>query len=564
MNNTSKYTFDSKIIAFESFKNNSPNKTEISLIPNSNKTHSEMKKQLIETYIGKLIILMETQVNDTINYLQSTKTIKCQLEYNKLLSSVNEINKDIKLIKKVKDTKIQTILKGKVQTIKGKSIVPVNFVEKYNIFISKQNKSEQNLVKAIKTVGMPIRSYKTKIIFNNEQKKILLQWFDTATKVYNKCVDCFNSNDPNFPKNFMAGKKYIFDLLFSDSSKMNAPYDILTYEVKCFYENLSSCYSNRSNGNINKFIIKHKNSNKYQTISIYKNCINKNGIYTTSLGKLPNFNKLVNVNRFDCDCKLSYERTTGNFYVYVPQYIENEIIKDRKRICAIDPGEKVPFTYYSLDDYGLIGNDIRVQIIDKETKIRNYQRLLNKKINKNGKKINKKKIKKKINKEYKKISGIVNELHKKSALYFCRNYDIILIPKFETQSMICDKVVIKQQVKKNYDEIKIENQDNKENLRNKLKEYRRRRRLNCRVKFVLNQLSHYKFKQHLFAKAEEYGCLCVEVTEEYTSQLCGVCGQLSKNYIKRMKKCTHCKAEINRDVNGSRNILLKYISNYLQ
>ena len=100
-------------------------------------------------------------------------------------------------------------------------------------------------------------------------------------------------------------------------------------------------------------------------------------------------------------------------------------------------------------------------------------------------------------------------------------------------------------------------------LKNELKKYKRKTRLNGRVKFVLSQLSHYKFKQHLLRKAEEYGCLCVIVTEEYTTQLCTKCGKLSSDCIGRMKKCAHCGHEINRDVNGARNGLLKNISPYL-
>ena len=70
-------------------------------------------------------------------------------------------------------------------------------------------------------------------------------------------------------------------------------------------------------------------------------------------------------------------------------------------------------------------------------------------------------------------------------------------------------------------------------------------------------LSHYKFRQHLINKGNEYGCKVVVVTEEYTSKTCTNCGAVSEYYRKRMKKCPKCNYEIDRDVNGSRNILLK-------
>ncbi len=65
---------------------------------------------------------------------------------------------------------------------------------------------------------------------------------------------------------------------------------------------------------------------------------------------------------------------------------------------------------------------------------------------------------------------------------------------------------------------------------------------------------HYNFRQHLFLKGKEYGC---EVTEEYTSKCCTSCGIISETYKKRKKICTNCSYNIDRDINGSRNILLK-------
>lgn len=217
-----------------------------------------------------------------------------------------------------------------------------------------------------------------------------------------------------------------------------------------------------------------------------------------------------------------------------------------------------------MDDYGFIGENIRKPILLIESKIRKYQRLLNKRKNKKGKTIKKSKIILKINLLYKKINGIVNELHKKTALFLCKNYNIILLPKFETQKMLSDKNEIKIKVNDNINKIKENKKENIIELKEELKKYKKKRRLNNRVKFVLNQLSHYKFKQHLLSKAKEYGCLCIEVTEEYTSQLCSLCGKLDKTYIGRTKRCNYCKAEINRDVNGSRNILIKNLQSYLK
>ena len=86
---------------------------------------------------------------------------------------------------------------------------------------------------------------------------------------------------------------------------------------------------------------------------------------------------------------------------------------------------------------------------------------------------------------------------------------------------------------------------------------RKKNYLGRETKYVLGKLSHYKFKQQLAHKCAEHGCELKIVTEEYTSQCCTKCGMLSKIYTNRLKKCTNCSYEINRDINGARNIFLK-------
>jgi putative transposase len=80
------------------------------------------------------------------------------------------------------------------------------------------------------------------------------------------------------------------------------------------------------------------------------------------------------------------------------------------------------------------------------------------------------------------------------------------------------------------------------------------------IKFVLNQISQYKFQQHLQHKCDEYGCKLLIVTEKYTLQCCEHCGNLSKKFNKRIKTCNYCGTIYHRDING--NISLKYATKY--
>lgn len=74
----------------------------------------------------------------------------------------------------------------------------------------------------------------------------------------------------------------------------------------------------------------------------------------------------------------------------------------------------------------------------------------------------------------------------------------------------------------------IKKEKNRNILKEKIKSFRRRSKLNGRVKFVLLRLSHYKFRQHLLHKCKEYGCQISVNSEEYTSKCCGKCGFLSE------------------------------------
>lgn len=285
-------------------------------------------------------------------------------------------------------------------------------------------------------------------------------------------------------------------------------------------------------------------------------------------------NKDFKFSEIVCDCKLTHDKITGKYILYAPQYIKGKVINNRSKIVSLDPGEKSFMAFYGLDHIGMIGEDIRIKILEQEKNIRQSQRKLSKvkeclaitnekerneifnKIKiKCRRKI--KRIKKAMNKYYRKIKNIVKELHNKTALFLCKNYDIVLIPVFETQRMISNGDEIKktpQQIKKNIIE-------NSQQINTDLKKYKKKSVLNSRVKFVLNMLSHYKFRQHLLAKGEEYGCLIKVVTEEYTSVACGKCGKLSKKYSNRIKECTdaNCKFKIDRDFNGSRLIMIKNI-----
>lgn len=122
------------------------------------------------------------------------------------------------------------------------------------------------------------------------------------------------------------------------------------------------------------------------------------------------------------------------------------------------------------------------------------------------------------------VSNLQLELHNKTSRFLCENYKNIYIPKLTSGNDIIKKT---------------------------------KRKLKTKTVRAMVILAHCKFVEKLKTKALEYTNVKVHVvTEEYTSQTCLKCHQKTKT-TQEIFKCKSCGFKIDRDVLGSRNILLK-------
>lgn len=127
-----------------------------------------------------------------------------------------------------------------------------------------------------------------------------------------------------------------------------------------------------------------------------------------------------------------------------------------------------------------------------------------------------------------KIRRLVDELHCKTAKFLVDNYDVVLLPSFETAQMA----------------------DRRDG----------RRRISSKSVRGMMGWAHYRFKQRLLNKAYSSGgkCKVVICKEDYTSKTCTKCGQLNNALgAAKVFNCAVCSLHIGRDFNGARNILLK-------
>jgi putative transposase len=255
-----------------------------------------------------------------------------------------------------------------------------------------------------------------------------------------------------------------------------------------------------------------------QSCVIKPESVTQNGIYATISGKLKTSEPLYT------DGESILKRENGKYFVIVAIKNTDEFAEfgvaceNQAGIVAIDPGVRTFATFYSGDACGKIGEADYARIarlclsldklISRKDKSRNHRE--------------RRSLNKAIQRHRAKIHNLIDELHKKTALFFVRNFDMILLPSFETKQM-SDKSTRKI---------------TKKSVRSML------------------TFSHFRFKQYLNHKADEYGKKVVEVNEAYTSKTASWTGEVQENLgSKRFVRSSGIT--VDRDINGARGIMLR-------
>lgn len=231
------------------------------------------------------------------------------------------------------------------------------------------------------------------------------------------------------------------------------------------------------------------------------------------------------------DCRLRWTKK-GEFYLHIPvvSKTDAETPDNQGRIVSGDPGVRTFLTTYSPTDnssYKLGDNDIQRLVrlglhIDKLTS--NLALLKqNKSIQRKKRHTRYLKLLKVLIKSRERVRNLVRELHYKVIKFLFARYDIIILPATNISSMV----------------------------------KKAKRKIKSKTVRSLLSWSHYKFRCRLEAMCKKYDKLLNLTTEEYTTKTCSNCGWLhttiggNKKFI-----CKNCGVKIDRDVNGSRGILI--------
>ncbi len=215
----------------------------------------------------------------------------------------------------------------------------------------------------------------------------------------------------------------------------------------------------------------------------------------------------------------------GRFYMCVAY---KEKIKPRDssgNIVALDPGVRTFMTLFSEGTFGWLGHHAinRIQRLcqfadNLYSRATQVKRPLRRTLRQCAQKIQLK------------IRNLVMELHKKVAHFLVTNFDIILLPTFETQQMV----------------------------------KRGARKLRKKSVRQMLTLSHHQFKVFLKQKALEYGVVVIDANEAYTSKTVSWTGELVEN-LGGAKVITDADGHrCDRDLNGARGIFISELSRALR
>lgn len=353
------------------------------------------------------------------------------------------------------------------------------------------------------------KSKKIRVYPTVEQRVKLRQWFGTARYVYNKTLDILNTTDTK--SNWKAIKTPILNDLPDWASE--TPYQVKSIAIRdvcvAVREAKKKC---KETGEYQSVSFKSKRKPS-DSIFIPKSAISKRGVYYTMLGDLKMSEALPdNI----ADSRLLKD---GDEYYLCVSYTATRTKREPNgSVVALDPGVRTFLTYFHERGFGWIGH----HAINRIQRLCAYLDDLLSRAAK-AKRQSRKNMRHAANKIRKRIRNLVDELHHKVARYLVDNFDIILLPTFETSEMTC----------------KAARKIKKKSVRQML------------------TLSHYRFKKFLKHKAKETGCKVVDVCEAYTSKTVSWTGEIRQSLGGRKVIKDSTGLKMDRDLNGARGILLR-------
>lgn len=254
-----------------------------------------------------------------------------------------------------------------------------------------------------------------------------------------------------------------------------------------------------------------------QSIFVPKSSLTLSGVYPRLLGDLK-FSEPVD--EIHSDCRLVFRQ--GRWYVTYAIECPRHVAENQGRVVSLDPGVRTFQTFFSEEGCGKIGNGAFSRIARLSVHLDD---LLSRMTKVNAKK--RRRMKKAADRMRWKIRELISELHAKAARFLVDNFDVILLPTFETSQMA----------------------------------RRTARKIRSKTVRAMMSFAHYRFKQHLKNVAFEAGKIVLDVNEAYTSKTVSWTGEIFPNLGGRKFVKSRIDGQtMDRDYNGARGIFLRTLA----
>ena len=355
------------------------------------------------------------------------------------------------------------------------------------------------------------------------QRATLRSWFGAQRWVYNRALERDKKRSAEFLEQ-NPDRKYKSEF-WMDAAKdllntvpewvKDVPFQIKKLAVNEFHQNLSTNKKKAKKKQIDKFEMKFKTRRSpSQCFDLVASAISPKGIYHTKLGKLHFCEDFPEGEVRDSKFILE----NGRYYLCLvhrttPVRVENQA----RRVVALDPGVRTFMTGFSEGETFKLGEQAIARIsrlcvhldrlyskMKKATARRRYR------------------LRKAAARMRWKLVDLIDELHWKTIRFLLDNYDLILLPSFETSKMSS----------------RLQRRLSKKSVRNML------------------SLKHYQFKTRLKNKCQTEGVAFIEVNEAYTSKTASWTGEIKHN-LGSAKSITSGGITVDRDINGARGIFLR-------
>jgi len=355
------------------------------------------------------------------------------------------------------------------------------------------------------------KSKKIKIYPTKEQAKIFSRWFGTARYTYNKAVELLKQ-----PGSVAAWRSIKGDLISSlpEWSK-EIPYQIKSIAIRDCCKSVSNAKIKCKETGIPQTVHFKKRRDPVKSCYIPKAAITDRGLYYTLTKELKWSEDLP---EDLCDARLI--KYNGRYYVSVPYKVTVLNSENQGRIVALDPGIRNFISFYSDQFCGKIGAGDFKRIFRLCRVLDKLQSILLKPLSF----YKRSRIKAACGRLRWKIWDLVSELHHKAALFFVKNFDVILLPTFEVSQMV----------------------------------RRELRKINSKSARQMLTLGHFRFKQFIKHKAFEFGKLVVDVSEAFTSKTISWTGEIIEGLGgRRIIQSKIDRQIMDRDYNGARGIFFR-------